>query len=143
MKKVKQTPAMKQYWNIKNNYSDSILLFRMGDFYETFDNDAQIASEILGITLTKRANGAASSVPLAGFPKHLHVVANNFSSVSIVPIPILPFAGLKPAFDIYLRTLLQVLLRNFGHASEKDYSMPLCFISCFPRISIFPRFSSG
>ena len=70
MKKVKKTPAMKQYWNIKNNYSDSILLFRMGDFYETFDNDAKIASKILGITLTKRANGAASSVPLAGFPYH-------------------------------------------------------------------------
>ena len=70
MKDIKQTPAMKQYWNIKNNYSDSILLFRMGDFYETFDNDAEITSRILGITLTKRANGAASSVPLAGFPYH-------------------------------------------------------------------------
>ena len=70
MKKNKTTPAMKQYWNIKDNYPDSIVLFRMGDFYETFDNDAQITSEILGITLTKRANGAASSVPLAGFPYH-------------------------------------------------------------------------
>ena len=48
----------------------SILLFRMGDFYETFDEDAKISSEILGITLTKRANGAAASVPLAGFPYH-------------------------------------------------------------------------
>ena len=70
MKEIKQTPAMKQYWNIKSNYSDAILLFRMGDFYETFENDAEITSEILGITLTKRANGAASSVPLAGFPYH-------------------------------------------------------------------------
>ena len=70
MKNIKQTPAMRQYWNIKNNHSDSIVLFRMGDFYETFENDAQITSEILGITLTKRANGAASSVPLAGFPYH-------------------------------------------------------------------------
>ena len=70
MKKNKTTPAMKQYWDIKNNYADSIVLFRMGDFYETFDNDAQITSEVLGITLTKRANGAASSVPLAGFPYH-------------------------------------------------------------------------
>ncbi len=70
MKKNKTTPAMKQYWDIKNNYPESILLFRMGDFYETFDNDAQITSDILGITLTKRANGAASSVPLAGFPYH-------------------------------------------------------------------------
>ena len=70
MKNKKTTPAMKQYWDIKKNYSDSILLFRMGDFYETFDSDAELTSEILGITLTKRANGAASSVPLAGFPYH-------------------------------------------------------------------------
>ena len=70
MKDIKQTPAMKQYWEIKNKHSDCILLFRMGDFYETFDRDAKLTSEILGITLTKRANGAASSVPLAGFPYH-------------------------------------------------------------------------
>ena len=70
MKNKKTTPAMKQYWDIKRKYSDSILLFRMGDFYETFDSDAELTSEILGITLTKRANGAASSVPLAGFPYH-------------------------------------------------------------------------
>ena len=72
MKEIKQTPAMKQYWNIKNNHPDCILLFRMGDFYETFDSDAKLTSEILGITLTKRANGAAASVPLAGFPYHAH-----------------------------------------------------------------------
>ncbi|MAV63881.1 MAG: DNA mismatch repair protein MutS [Candidatus Marinimicrobia bacterium] len=66
----KKTPAMKQYWSIKNNYPGAILLFRMGDFYETFERDAQVASDILGITLTKRANGGASSVPLAGFPYH-------------------------------------------------------------------------
>ena len=70
MNNKKVTPAMKQYWDIKRNYEDSILLFRMGDFYETFDSDAELTSEILGITLTKRANGAASSVPLAGFPYH-------------------------------------------------------------------------
>ena len=57
---------------LKNNYPESIVLFRMGDFYETFEEDAQITSEILGITLTKRANGAASSVPLAGFPYHAY-----------------------------------------------------------------------
>ena len=70
MKTLKQTPAMKQYWDIKNSHPESIILFRMGDFYETFENDAQLTSEVLGITLTKRANGAASSVPLAGFPYH-------------------------------------------------------------------------
>ena len=70
MKGNKKTPAMKQYWDIKSKYPDSILLFRMGDFYETFDSDAELTSDILGITLTKRANGGASSVPLAGFPYH-------------------------------------------------------------------------
>ena len=66
----KQTPLMKQYYNIKKDYLDSILLFRMGDFYEAFNSDAEQLSKILGITLTKRSNGAASEVPLAGFPYH-------------------------------------------------------------------------
>ncbi len=61
---------MTQYRKIKARYPDTILLFRMGDFFETFENDAVIASKVLGITLTKRANGAASQVPLAGFPHH-------------------------------------------------------------------------
>ena len=64
------TPVMKQFWEAKESYPNSIMLFRMGDFYETFDEDAKIASKILGITLTKRSNGAASSVALAGFPYH-------------------------------------------------------------------------
>ncbi len=64
------TPLMKQYMSIKAKYPDAILLFRVGDFYETFGSDAVKASEILGITLTKRANGAASYVDLAGFPYH-------------------------------------------------------------------------
>ena len=68
--KNKATPVMKQFWDIKEKHPNSILLFRMGDFYETFQKDAEITSEILGIALTKRANGAASSVPLAGFPYH-------------------------------------------------------------------------
>lgn len=61
---------MRQYSKIKAKYPDTILLFRMGDFFETFENDAIIASKVLGITLTRRANGAASEVPLAGFPHH-------------------------------------------------------------------------
>ena len=61
---------MKQYFGIKKKYPDAILLFRVGDFYETFSDDAIKVSGILGITLTKRANGAASSVELAGFPHH-------------------------------------------------------------------------
>ena len=69
-KKYVETPLMKQYYNIKAVHPDAILLFRVGDFYETFGDDAIKASSILGIALTKRANGAASSVELAGFPHH-------------------------------------------------------------------------
>jgi DNA mismatch repair protein MutS len=65
-----ETPLMQQYFSIKAKHPDAILLFRVGDFYETFGEDAIRASEILGITLTKRSNGAASAVELAGFPYH-------------------------------------------------------------------------
>ncbi|MBU0765543.1 MAG: DNA mismatch repair protein MutS [Bacteroidetes bacterium] len=68
--KAVETPLMKQYYNIKAKHPDAVLLFRVGDFYETFEEDAVKTSEILGITLTKRANGAASYVDLAGFPYH-------------------------------------------------------------------------
>lgn len=61
---------MKQYYGIKAKYPDALLLFRVGDFYETFSDDAVKTSEILGIVLTRRANGAASFVELAGFPHH-------------------------------------------------------------------------
>ncbi|MCF0219274.1 MAG: DNA mismatch repair protein MutS [Muribaculaceae bacterium] len=70
MAKIVETPLMKQYVEMKRKHPDAILLFRVGDFYETFSEDAIAASEILGITLTRRANGAASSVELAGFPHH-------------------------------------------------------------------------
>lgn len=69
-KKIAETPMMKQYIEIKEQHPDAILLFRVGDFYETFSDDAISASEILGITLTRRANGAAQFVELAGFPHH-------------------------------------------------------------------------
>ena len=68
--KYADTPLMRQYNSIKSKHPDAILLFRVGDFYETFGEDAIKASEILGITLTRRANGAASFVELAGFPYH-------------------------------------------------------------------------
>ncbi len=69
-KKYVETPLMKQYFAIKDKHPDAVLLFRVGDFYETFGEDAIKAAEILGITLTRRANGAASYVELAGFPYH-------------------------------------------------------------------------
>lgn len=69
-KEVKETPLMAQYNKIKQKYPDAILLFRVGDFYETFGADAIKASQILGIVLTKRANGSQTDLELAGFPHH-------------------------------------------------------------------------
>ena len=69
-KSTADTPLMQQHRAIKQRYPDAILLFRVGDFYETFGEDAIVASKILGITLTKRNNGAAASSELAGFPHH-------------------------------------------------------------------------
>src|SRR5438105_13219807 len=68
--KTAETPLMQQHKAIKTKYPDAVLLFRVGDFYETFGQDAVIASQVLGITLTKRNNGAAASSDLAGFPHH-------------------------------------------------------------------------
>ncbi len=67
---VVETPLMKQYFSIKAKYAEALLLFRVGDFYETFGEDAIKASSILGIVLTRRANGSATYVELAGFPHH-------------------------------------------------------------------------
>src|SRR4030042_6733285 len=67
---MKITPLRQQYLNIKNRYRDCILLFRLGDFYETFDEDAKIVSKELGIALTSREMGKGNRVPLAGIPYH-------------------------------------------------------------------------
>ena len=69
-KETQDTPLMKQYWAIKAKYPGALLLFRVGDFYETFSEDAVKASKILGITLTKRGAGSSSETALAGFPHH-------------------------------------------------------------------------
>jgi len=69
-KSASETPLMKQYYAIKGKHPDALLLFRVGDFYETFGEDAIKAAKILEIVLTKRANGAASYIELAGFPHH-------------------------------------------------------------------------
>jgi len=68
--KDKETPLMRQYGQIKTRYPDTILLFRLGDFYETFGDDAVLTARACGITLTKRNNGSAGEIPLAGFPYH-------------------------------------------------------------------------
>ena len=66
----KETPLMQQYNSIKAKYPGALLLFRVGDFYETFGEDAVKAAGILGIVLTKRGNGSESETELAGFPHH-------------------------------------------------------------------------
>ena len=68
--KATETPLMKQYYSFKAKYPDAMLLFRVGDFYETYGEDAVKSSKILGIVLTKRSNGASADVELAGFPHH-------------------------------------------------------------------------
>lgn len=70
VKGIAATPLMKQYQEMKKKHPEAILLFRVGDFYEIFGEDAVTASDVLGITLTRRANGKKSSVELAGFPHH-------------------------------------------------------------------------
>ena len=97
------TPLMQQHRAIKQRYPDAILLFRVGDFYETFGEDAIVASKVLGITLTKRNNGAAAASELAGFPYHaldtyLHklVKAGHRVAVSGEPRGITP----RPAADL-------------------------------------------
>ena len=68
--KEKETPLMRQYGQIKAKHPDTVLLFRLGDFFETFGDDAVLTAAACGITLTKRNNGAAGDIPLAGFPHH-------------------------------------------------------------------------
>ena len=67
---IELTPMMKQFIELKAKHPDAVMLFRCGDFYETYSTDAIIAAEILGITLTKRANGKGKTIEMAGFPHH-------------------------------------------------------------------------
>lgn len=69
-KKPTETPMMKQFFAVKAEHPEALLLFRCGDFYETYGDDALTASKILGIVLTKRSNVAPDSIPMAGFPHH-------------------------------------------------------------------------
>ena len=67
---IEMTPMMQQFLSLKAKYPDAVMLFRCGDFYETYSTDAVVASDILGITLTKRANGKGKTIEMAGFPYH-------------------------------------------------------------------------
>ena len=64
------TPLIKQFFSVKAQYPEAILLYRVGDFYETYSDDAVLASKVLGIVLTKRTNGEKGNLPMAGFPYH-------------------------------------------------------------------------
>ena len=67
---IEDTPLIKQFFSIKAQHPEAVLLYRVGDFYETYSDDAVLASKVLGIVLTKRANGDKDSLPMAGFPHH-------------------------------------------------------------------------
>ena len=69
-KKTKDTPMIRQFFEVKAQHPEAILLYRVGDFYETYSDDAVLASKILGLVLTARQNGDAGKIPMAGFPHH-------------------------------------------------------------------------
>lgn len=78
------TPMMKQFLDLKAKHPDAVMLFRCGDFYETYSTDAIVASEILGITLTKRANGKGKTIEMAGFPHHALDTLFRISAASFI-----------------------------------------------------------
>ena len=69
-KRPTETPMMKQYFAVKAEHPEAVLLFRCGDFYETYGEDALTASKVLGIVLTKRSSAIPGAIPMAGFPHH-------------------------------------------------------------------------
>ena len=69
-KKLEDTPMLKQYFSVKAQHPEALLLFRVGDFYETYSDDAVTASKVLGLVLTRRSNGSKGYTEMAGFPHH-------------------------------------------------------------------------
>lgn len=67
---IEDTPLIKQFFSVKAQHPEAILLYRVGDFYETYSDDALLASKVLGLVLTKKSNGEKERVPMAGFPHH-------------------------------------------------------------------------
>jgi DNA mismatch repair protein MutS len=122
------TPLMKQYHAIKLRYPDTVLLYRMGDFYETFEEDAKIASKVLGITLTSRSNGKAARVPLAGFPYHaLENYTHKFTSAGYRVAICEQVEDPKTAKGIVKRDVIEVITpgssmsEQFLDAKESNY----------------------
>ena len=137
------TPVMKQFWEAKKMHPNAIMLFRMGDFYETFDADAVLTSEILSITLTKRSNGSASTIPLAGFPyhsleQHLHKLLKAGHRVAICEQVEDP----KKAKGIVKREVVEVLSpgtalsEKYLDGRENNYLASIVFIKKIVGISI-------
>ena len=110
----KETPLMKQYNAIKAKHPGAILLFRVGDFYETFGEDAIKTSKILGIVLTKRANGAASHIELAGFPHH---ALDSY-------LPKLVRAGERVEVDTHKRDPMDFVLWMSAKPGEPSWASP-------------------
>ena len=126
-----ETPLMQQYNSIKAKYPDALLLFRVGDFYETFNADAVKASQVLGIVLTKRGNGSASEMELAGFPHH---------SLDTY-LPKLVRAGLRVAICDQLedpKTTKKIVKRGVTEVSHKVYTRAPWFV-LFYRVPVFVR----
>ena len=69
-KQTEDTPLLKQYFSVKAQHPEAVLLYRVGDFYETYSDDAVLVSKVLGLVQTKRSNGDKEAVPMAGFPHH-------------------------------------------------------------------------
>jgi len=118
--KEKLTPLMQQYIAIKSQYPDTILLYRMGDFYEMFYDDAKVASKILGITLTSRNHGGAEDVPLAGFPYHaLDRYANRFIKAGYKIAICEQIEDPKTAKGVVKREIVEII--SAGTATEGSF----------------------
>ncbi len=114
------TPLMKQYLALKEQYPATVLLYRMGDFYELFGDDAKIASQILGLTLTKRNNGGSDDTPLAGFPHHaLDRYANRLVRAGHKIAICEQVEDPKKAKGIVKRDVIEVI--SAGTATEDNY----------------------
>ena len=121
----KVTPLMRQYYKVKDKYPDALLLFRVGDFYETFHDDAVKASSILGIILTKRGAGSNSETKLAGFPHHslntyLHKLVKAGERVAICEQLEDP------------KTTIKIITKNRNGREYKTSTIRIMTLSTFP-----------
>ena len=120
--KPDETPMMRQFYSLKEKHPDAVLLFRCGDFYETYAQDAVQASEILGITLTRRNNGknGAAALEMAGFPHHaLDVYLPKLIRAGRLSVPLRGFLRFVPTVSLS-RTVNTISFRNGGSFTFKS-----------------------